>query len=135
MRIGVASRAERGALSIALSAAALAAIFVGLAAADLGATLAARARAQTAADAAALAAAVRQQPVLGQTGDPAAAAREVAAENGARLLRCECALGRLDAIVEVGVPTRARLSWAGRMARATARATIDADVPTYRAAG
>lgn len=133
MRSRATGRGERGALSIALAAATLAATVLSLATADLGAMLVARARAQTAADAAALAAAVRQQPILGQPGDPTAAAREAAEENGARLLRCECAAGRIDAVAEVAVRPRTRLVWVGREARATARAEIDADVPTYRA--
>jgi Flp pilus assembly protein TadG len=105
-----------------------------LAVADFGSMLAARARAQAAADAAALAAIARQVPALGQGGDPSSAAREAAERNGAALLRCACAPGSSEAVVEVAVEVRIGFlgAWAGRSARASARAEVDRDVLTYR---
>ena len=74
-----------------------------LATADATRALLAASRAQTAADAAALAAA---QALVAPTGmDPEAAASTYAEANGGTVLRCECAVGAADAVVEVAVPT------------------------------
>ncbi|MBI4728767.1 MAG: hypothetical protein HY775_04610 [Acidobacteria bacterium] len=108
-----------------------------MAVADLGSMFVARARAQAAAEAAALAAVVQQAPVLGQGSDPEGAARAEAERNGATLLRCECEVGRSDAVVEVSVEPRLLIvaAWRGRPARAAARAELDPDVLSYRQDG
>lgn len=128
------SRGDRGSVAILLAATTLLFALGGLAVADFGSLLATRARAQAAADAAALAAIVRQVPALGQGDDPEGAAREEAERNGATLLSCSCAVGSAEAVVEVEVPARVGFlaAWAGRRARAVARAEVDADVLTYR---
>lgn len=125
---------ERGAISLALAALALAALLVGVAGADLAALLVARARAHAAAEAAALAAVVEQAPALATHGDPPAAARAYAERNGAVLLRCACEPGAPEALVEVGVAVRLLVvrGWFGREARAAAAAEVDEDVLTYR---
>ena len=126
---------ERGSVSIVLASGALLLCLSALAVADLGSMVVARARAHGAAEDAALAAVVRQAPVLGQGDDPEQAAREAAEENGASLLRCDCAVGTTDATVEVEVVPKLSFlrGWFGRRVRATARADLDADVLTYRA--
>jgi secretion/DNA translocation related TadE-like protein len=125
---------ERGTISIFLAATSLLLAFTSLAVADVGSMLHARARAQSAADAAALAAVVQQAPVLGQGDDPEGAAREAAELGGAILVDCECEVGTTDATVEVEVLPRLSFlkGWAGRRARATARAHLDPDVLSYR---
>jgi secretion/DNA translocation related TadE-like protein len=125
---------DRGTISIFIAATSLLLAFASLAVADVGAMLHARGRAQAAADAAALAAVVQQAPVLEQGDDPEAAAREAAELGGATLLDCECEVGTTDATVEVEVLPRLSFlrGWAGRRARATARAHLDPDVLTYR---
>lgn len=87
-------------------------------AARLGSALVARARADAAADAAALAAA--DMLALGRGDDAAvAAARDTAADNGASLVRCDCA-GRV-ADVTVTVPANGLLA---PPARGRARAEV-----------
>jgi secretion/DNA translocation related TadE-like protein len=91
---------ERGGMTVVM----LAVVVIGLAltagAARLGSALVARARADTAADAAALAAA--DMLALGRgSGAAVAAAAETAGENGARLVRCECAGRDAEVLVEV----------------------------------
>lgn len=137
-RRGAAARTrdERGVVSILMAAVAMGLCLVALAAADLGAMVLARARAQAAADGAALAAAIEQAPILGQGDDPEAAARDYAHRNGATLIRCDCRVG--SAVTEVEVTVRPRVlmiaAWQDRPAHATARATIDEAVFTYREA-
>lgn len=128
------ARDERGVVSILVAAVALGLCLVALAAADLGAMILARARAQAAADGAALAAAVEQAPILGQGDDPQAAARDYAVRNGAALVRCDCRVGSAVAEVEVTVQPRVLIvaAWRDRPAHATARATIDEAVFSYR---
>jgi secretion/DNA translocation related TadE-like protein len=89
--------------------------------ADLGRVLGASARAQQAADAAALAAA--QELALSGPRDPAAAASEYAARNGASLVRCSCHGDALGATVEVRLQVGRLLlfgddRWVTSMARA-----------------
>jgi len=129
--------AERGGVTIVAVTLALILCMGALGAADLGAMLHARAKAQSAADAAALAAVTEQAPILGRGTDPEQAARDEARRNGAVLTRCDCAVGRTTATVEVTVtPKLAFLSgWFGRPAHASARAALDPDVLSYRDAG
>lgn len=126
---------DRGAISIFVGVTTLLLAVASLGVADVGAMLVARARAQAAADAAALAAVVQQAPVLGQGDDPEGAAREAAELGGGALVDCACEVGTADATVTVEVAPRLTFlaGWAGRRARATARANLDADVFSYRA--
>ncbi|MCA1830198.1 MAG: hypothetical protein LC663_01585, partial [Actinobacteria bacterium] len=98
----------------------------------------ARARAQSAADAAALAAATAQVPAFSDgTTMPEDVARAEAERNGGRLDRCDCSMGGARATVDVSVdahPVFIR-AWFGARARATASASVDPDVLTYRAGG
>jgi secretion/DNA translocation related TadE-like protein len=128
---------EQGTVSIVLAAGALLLATFALAVADFGSMLVARARAQTAADAAARAAVVRQVPILAQDGDPAEAARQTAAANGAELISCECRTGEATATVEVAVVASASVvpGWRDRRVRARARAGVDPDVLTYHDTG
>ena len=127
----------RGSISIVAVTGTLLMCLFALAAADLGAMLHARARAQAAADAAALAAVVQQAPVLAQGDDPYEAAARMAADNGVTLVRCSCTVGDASATVEV--ETRARpvllLGWGDRRIMASATATVDPDVFSYRDGG
>ena len=113
-------RGERGSMAIVLMAVVVLAAVLALGAARLGGALVARARADAAADAAALAAA--DMLALGR-GERAAnsAAAETAADNDARLVRCEC-MGRV-ATVEVEVATDG-LGRLGGPARGAARAEV-----------
>ena len=81
------------------------AVVLMLGVARLGHAASDKARAETAADAAALAAA----GAIARGGDPSAAAGAAAAENGGRLVRCDCG-GRTQTVtVSVGAATvRAR---------------------------
>jgi hypothetical protein len=67
--------------------------------------------------------------------DPETQARAYAERNGAELVRCDCAEGQVDAVVEVAVEPRLSFltGWLGRRARAQARAELDPDVLSYRA--
>ena len=125
---------ERGTVTLVAATGTLVLCLTALAGADLGALLAARARAQAAADAAALAAVVNQIAILGQGDDPEDAAREQAEANDALLARCACEAGSLQAEVEVTVPATASFvpAWRGRIVRASARATVDPAVLSYR---
>lgn len=128
---------ERGSVSIVAVAGALMLCLTSLGAADLGSMLIARTKAQAAADAAALAAAAQLAPILGQGSDPEAAARAEAEANGARLERCDCAPGTVQASVEVSVAPSISfvVPWATRTVRASARADLDPDVFSYRDEG
>ena len=128
---------ERGTVSIVMATGALVLSVLSLGVADLGSMLAARAKAQAAADSAALAAAVRLTPVLGQAGDPAAAAGDEARANGATLVSCACSSGDTAATVEVELTPRIVFlaGWRGRPVHATAKAVIDPNVLTYRSPG
>jgi secretion/DNA translocation related TadE-like protein len=106
------TRNERGNVAVLMLAAMVVAGSLCLAVAGLGGAAVERARADVAADAAALAAA--DALALGRSSAAAAgAARQVAAENGAALVSCECA-GR-SAVVIVGQGD----------ARGRARAVVD----------
>ncbi len=128
---------ERGSISLTVAMGSMILCTLALAAADLGALFVTRARAQAAADAAVLAAAMRQAPVLGVTGEPEEAARESAEVNGAALVKCECRVGEAESFVEVEIPARIGFvrGWRGRIVRAHARAEIDPDVFSYRDPG
>jgi secretion/DNA translocation related TadE-like protein len=125
---------QRGSISILVAAGAALMSLFALGAADLGSMLVTRARAQQAADAAALAAVVQQAPVLGQGDDPEGAARDAAERNGAVLVSCTCAVGETDATAEVTMEPRLGWlqGWFGRTVHASARASLDSDVLTYR---
>jgi Flp pilus assembly protein TadG len=105
-------RSERGSVVVLMTAAVVIAALCCLAAARLGRAATDRARADTAADAAALAAA-DVLAVGRSTGAAVSAARQVAAENGARLLTCACANGAAEVTVALGE------------ARGRARAVVD----------
>jgi secretion/DNA translocation related TadE-like protein len=110
-------------MAVVLMAVVVLAAVLALAAARLGGALVARARADAAADAAALAAA--DMLALGRGGDAAAtAAAQTAADNDARLVRCECAGRFATTTVTVDVPGLGRL---GAPARGTARAEVRPD--------
>jgi secretion/DNA translocation related TadE-like protein len=111
---------ERGSMAVVLMAVVVLAAVLALGAARLGGALVARARADAAADAAALAAADMLALGRGERAAGAAAA-ETAADNDARLVRCQCA-GRVATVdVEVSVAGLGRL---GGPARGTARAEV-----------
>jgi len=92
---------------------------------DIGMFFLARQRAQTAADSAALAAAAELIPGIGQ--DPNGEAGRYASANGARLVRCDCAMGGRSAQVKVAVPVRFTMLFSSgrRDIAATARADVD----------
>jgi secretion/DNA translocation related TadE-like protein len=81
---------DRGAGTVIVIGLMAVALTAGLATVAAGQIVVARSRAITAADAAALAAAVHTFPPAG--GGPVAAARSLAARNGARLLSCRCSV-------------------------------------------
>jgi secretion/DNA translocation related TadE-like protein len=97
---------DRGAVSVLMVAGLALALVLMLGVARLGHAASDKARAETAADAAALAAA---GAIARGGGDPNAAARSAAAENGGRLVRCDCG-GRTPTVtVSLGAATvRAR---------------------------
>jgi secretion/DNA translocation related TadE-like protein len=115
---------EGGSVSIVVAALVAMILVLGLGAADLTKALVAVSRAQSAADAAALAAA--QELALPSGREPADAASEYAARNGAELIECRCAAGTLEATVRVRVPV-GYLSTLGdeRIVEARARAVVE----------
>ena len=116
----VASKRERGAVSILVIAVLVIGLVLTFAAARLGGALVGRARADTAADAAALAAA--DSLALGRGAAAAAsAARTTAASNHARLVSCACAGTQAAVVVEVDIPG---LGVLGGVARGRARAEV-----------
>jgi secretion/DNA translocation related TadE-like protein len=115
---------EAGSVSIVVAALVAMILVLGLGAADLAKALVAVSRAQSAADAAALAAA--QELALPSGGEPADAASEYAARNGAALIECRCAAGTLEATVSVRVPVGYLSTLGGeRIVEARARAVVD----------
>lgn len=94
--------AQRGSVTIVAAGLLVLALVLSLGVADLARVLVASARAQIAADAAALAAA--QELALSGVRDPADAATEYAARNGASLVNCSCHEDDFHATVEVRVP-------------------------------
>ncbi len=105
-------RSERGSVVVLMVAAVVIAALCCVATARLGGAATQRARADTAADAAALAAA--DALALGRPAREAEnAARQVAADNGARLLACLCAGRAAEVTVALGE------------AQARARAVVD----------
>lgn len=113
---------ESGAVTVLMLAVFVVGAFLALGLARLGVAAAARARAETAADAAALAAA--DMLVLGRGASAAlAAARETAAANGARLMRCDCRGSETVAEVSIDLPA---FVGAGDSIRVRARAEIRA---------
>lgn len=101
---------ERGSASILALALVLLVIAIGLAVLAAAQLVTARLRAVNAADAAALAAAPATFPALAVGVTPSVVAAEMAAANGASLLRCLCPVVRSfdprDVEVEVAVATR-----------------------------
>ncbi len=85
---------DRGAIAIALLAVALFGLMLASAVASVGAFFEARTRAAAAADAAALAAAPVTFRPFGATGSPEEEAARFAADNGAELVDCQCAVDR-----------------------------------------
>lgn len=104
--------------------------FVGVilvATASLGVGMAARAQAVSAADSAALAAAVATYPAVGR-GDPHKEAREVAVDNRARLVSCECPVNErlMPRVVTVVVAVPVDLPIFGRLdVHGSSRAEFD----------
>lgn len=120
--------AQRGSVSVVLAAGLAAALVMTMGVADLAKVLAARSRARTAADAAALAAA--QELALATGADPAQLAADYAARNGAELVDCTCAVGALDASVEVRAGAGDLLVFPVQpIVVARARAVVDVGVP------
>ena len=101
---------ERGSATVLALALVFFVIAIGLAVLAAVQLVTARVRAVTAADAAALAAAPATFPALSAGETPSALAAEMAAANGARLLRCLCPVMKSfdprDVEVEVAVATR-----------------------------
>lgn len=119
----VASRRERGAVSILAVAVLVVGLVLTFAAARLGGALVGRAHADTAADAAALAAA--DSLALGRGAAAAAsAARATAASNHARLVSCDCEGTEAAVVVEVDIPGLGGLAGLGGVARGRARAEV-----------
>lgn len=115
---------EGGSVSIVVAALVAMILVLGLGAADLARALVAVSRAQSAADAAALAAA--QELALPSGREPADAASEYAARNGAELIECRCAAGTLEATVRVRVPVGYLSTLGGeRIVEARARAVVE----------
>lgn len=114
-------RGAAGASTIVVLAVFVVGMVLTLGAARVGAAMLSRARAETAADAAALAAA--DALALGRGDAGARADAEVtAADNGARLVACDCAGPRVTVTVEVDAPVL------GRVARVSASAEVDGPV-------
>ena len=114
-------------MTIAMTGVVAVTIFVIVAVAAVGSLYGAKAQAENAADAAALAAAVATYPPAAGA-EPVSSAADIAARNGARLLRCECAVdGRLVArTVLVVVSIGARVPIFGAVTvRASSRAEFD----------
>lgn len=123
-----ATRDERGSVTIVVAGILAASLVLALGSADLTRVLVVAADAQTAADAAALAAA--QELALPSELEPADAARDFAARNGAILLSCECERETFEALVRVRVAVGQLLLFADdRVVEATARAVVDLPGP------
>jgi DNA topoisomerase-1 len=121
-------RSERGSASIVVAAILWVVLVLAAGAGDLARVVVSASRAQTAADAAALAAA-RELAVPSQV-EPATAAAEYAARNGATLLECTCLPGTFEAVVLVGVPVGTLLlSPDDHVATARARAVVEVTPP------
>jgi secretion/DNA translocation related TadE-like protein len=115
---------ERGSVTLVVAALVAMILVLGLGAADLARALVAASRAQSAADAAALAAA--QELALPAGREPADAAAEYAALNGAELIECRCAVGTLEATVLVRLPVGHLATLPGdRLVEAKARAVVE----------
>jgi Flp pilus assembly protein TadG len=115
---------ERGSVSIVVAAVVGSLVVLALGAADLARVLTAAATAQTAADAAALAAA--QELALPGELEPADAAADYAARNGAAVVSCGCDAGTFEALVTVRAPVGPLLLFTDdRVVEATARAVVD----------
>ncbi|MGH8958768.1 MAG: Rv3654c family TadE-like protein [Acidimicrobiia bacterium] len=115
---------ERGSATILALALVLVVIVTGLALLAAVQLVTARARAITAADAAALAAAPATFPALGEAA-PTQVAADFAESNGARLLRCRCAMVESfdPRQVEVEVVVATRIAIVGEVeVRAVSRA-------------
>lgn len=115
---------EGGAISVLGAGLVSLAVFIGVVALGAGRLLAASAQVQTAADAAALAAA----PATFLGPDAVKVAALLAAENGARLVACDCGIDRTPVVRVVRVEVAAFVD-AGLLGvhevRASARAEFD----------
>jgi secretion/DNA translocation related TadE-like protein len=115
--------AQRGSVTIVAAGLLVLALALSLGVADVARVLVAAARAQTAADAAALAAA--QELALSGVREPADAATEYAARNGASVVRCSCHDDGLHATVEVHLPVGPLLLFSDdRSVTSSARAEV-----------
>jgi hypothetical protein len=114
-------RPESGNISLVALAGVALAIVLCLGVARVGAAAGLKARADTAADAAALAGA--DSLAIGQSGVEATrAARDAAADNGARLISCACAGASAEVVVSIGrahAGARAETDARGRRAGVT----------------
>lgn len=114
-------------MTVAMSAVVAIFALVSVAVTAVGSLYAVRAQAQVAADAAALAAAVATYPPASST-TPLLAARDMARENGASLMRCECLRDVIleTRVVEVVTVIRAEVPMFGRwMVHGSSRAEFD----------
>jgi secretion/DNA translocation related TadE-like protein len=117
-------RDERGSVTVLGVAVLVVLAVIAMGLADLGRVLVASGRAQTAADAAALAAA--QSLAFPTDQEPQAAARLLAARDGAELSSCVCEPGTFEARVEVRVAVGPLLLASdGLWVTGTARAVVD----------
>jgi secretion/DNA translocation related TadE-like protein len=123
MRHVVASRSERGSVTVLMAAVLFLAGVLTLAAVDLLRAVQARARAQTAADAAALAAA--QEIAIPSGRSPQGVAAEYAERNRATLLSCTCEPFSDQAVVEVETTVDLVFVGRDRRVRGQARAVIE----------
>jgi secretion/DNA translocation related TadE-like protein len=108
---------ERGSVSVVILGLMGLLVVLGVMLGTTGQYLSVRSRVQAAADAAALAAAPVTFHPFGSSGDPAAEAARFAAANGARLIRCVCAVDRSweSRIVQVEVGREVDLIGLGRI--------------------
>jgi secretion/DNA translocation related TadE-like protein len=115
--------AQRGSVTIVAAGLLVLALALSLGVADVARVLVASARAQNAADAAALAAA--QALALSGLRDPADAAAEYAARNGASVVTCSCHEDGFHATVEVRLPVGSLLLFSDdRSVTSSARAEV-----------
>jgi secretion/DNA translocation related TadE-like protein len=110
-------------VSVVVAALLLVTLVLVLGCVDVLKVLSAKDRAQMAADAAALAAA--QELALPSQGSPAEVAAAYAADNGAKLVECRCAVGSTDAVVTVESTVSLPFLGERRTVRASARAVLE----------
>lgn len=118
---------ERGSVTVVMGGIVAVTIVLSVAVAAVGSLYGAKTQAETAADAAALAAAVATYPPAAG-GEPVSSAADIAARNGARLIRCVCDVdGRLvsrTVLVEISIGARVPIFGAVTV-RAASRAEFD----------